>query len=150
MFAYLIYRNIYKREYSNYLTFNNLIAYINKMDNNIFKYFFARCIMMKVTFTEIEAKLIKKWFDQETAGHFGDGDFTIGEEQSILDKIKIKSNNHTSHIECSFNLTELEILNIWSKRAFGLFEENKLKKKLSEALEKEKKEFDKSFKKKSS
>lgn len=120
------------------------------MDNNIFKYFFARCIMMKVTFTEIEAKLIKKWFDQETAGHFGDGDFTIGEEQSILDKIKIKSNNHTSHIECSFNLTELEILNIWSKRAFGLFEENKLKKKLSEALEKEKKEFDKSFKKKSS
>ena len=105
---------------------------------------------MKVTLTEIEAKIIKKWFDQETAGHFGDGDFTIGGEQSILDKIKIDPDNHISHIECSFNLTELEILNIWSKREFGLFEENKLKKKIGEALEKERKEFDKNFKKKSS
>ncbi len=96
---------------------------------------------MELKITQIEAKLIKKWFEQETVGHFGDGDFTIGEEQSILDKIKIDNENPKEYIICNFNLTELEILNIWSSRAFGIYEEIALKNKIQLALEQEKNQF---------
>lgn len=96
---------------------------------------------MELKITPIEAKLIKKWFEQETVGHFGDGDFTIGEEQSILDKIKLNNKNQEDYIVVNFNLTELEILNIWSARSFGIYEENALKEKIKKALEKEKEEF---------
>lgn len=96
---------------------------------------------MELKLTPIEVKLIRKWFEQETVGHFGDGDFTIGEEQSILDKIKTNNKNQQDFIVVNFNLTELEILNIWSARSFGIYEENALKEKIKTALEKEKKQF---------
>lgn len=101
---------------------------------------------MEIKITKIEAKLIKKWFEQETVGHFGDGDFTIGEEQSILDKIKFKDESDQDYILCSFNLTELEILNIWSERSFGIYEEKLLKEKIKLALEQEKNQFIKRLK----
>ena len=96
---------------------------------------------MELKITHIESKLIKKWFEQETVGHFGDGDFTIGEEQSILDKIKIVPESNQEYVICNFNLTELEILNIWSSRAFGIYEEKALKNKINLALEQEKNNF---------
>ncbi|MCR4421047.1 MAG: hypothetical protein NUV32_01055 [Exilispira sp.] len=96
---------------------------------------------MELKITSMEAKLIKKWFEQETVGHFGDGDFTIGEEQSILDKIKIDPQSDVDYVLCNFNLTELEILNIWSARAFGIYEEKALKDKIKLALEEEKNQF---------
>ncbi len=96
---------------------------------------------MEIKITQLEAKLIKKWFEQETVGHFGDGDFKIGEEQSILDKIKIDPKSKEDYVLCSFNLTELEILNIWSSRSFGLYEESALKEKIKLALAQEKENF---------
>ncbi|MEJ5272913.1 MAG: hypothetical protein WH035_02180 [Spirochaetota bacterium] len=96
---------------------------------------------MELKITQFEAKLIRKWFEQETVGHFGDGDFTIGEEQSILDKIKIDPKTNNDYIICNFNLTELEILNIWSERAFGIYEEKALKDKIKLALDQEKNLF---------
>lgn len=96
---------------------------------------------MELKITPIEAKLIKKWFEQETVGHFGDGDFTIGEEQSILDKIKFDPDSKEDYLICNFNLTELEILKIWSARAFGIYEEKALKDKINLALEQERNQF---------
>ena len=83
---------------------------------------------MKIGITKFEAKLIKNWFSYEWQGHFGDGAVFIGEEESIIEKIKDFKDKDIIYPD--FNLTELEILKNWAEHGHGIYEETKLKEKI--------------------
>lgn len=100
---------------------------------------------MKIELSKLETQFIKTWFSYESDGHFGDGAFAIGEESSILQKIKI--DNNINSVVCDFNLTELEILKNWSSHNHGVYEELKLKHRIEIAYEIEKRNFVREIKK---
>jgi len=101
---------------------------------------------MKIVLNKIEADLIKNWFGYEYNGHFGDGAFSIGEEASIIQKLKINENKEK--VICDFNLTELEILKNWSEHNHGIYEEINLMEKIKKAYEIEKRNFSREIHKK--
>ncbi len=84
---------------------------------------------MKVKLNKIEAEFILNWSTLERKSNYGSNEFIVGEEDSILSKIKSVEDS----VEMDFNLVELEILLVWADRNNGVMEELEIKKKLEEA-----------------
>jgi|GEM_PF-1593305 hypothetical protein len=91
---------------------------------------------MKLNFIEI--KLIEKWYELNTRNRFGDNIFYIGEETSIIDKINKKKKDFNANkeieVDIDFTYTELSVLKNWAESSDGIYEEERLIKKIEKEL----------------
>jgi hypothetical protein len=90
-------------------------------------------MLMDITFTDREVKMIRIWADSIIhGGHWGDGDAIVPEEDIILKKLQSMEDNKVSLSE-----NEAKIILTWSNSTLGIhtLEEESVIKKLNSLLE---------------
>ena len=88
-------------------------------------------IIMQISFTERELKIIQVWSDNIIhGGHWGDGDVVFPDESILLEILDRAKNGNP----VSLSLRNLEIMKIWSDSNSGTPEENLLRERLEQII----------------
>lgn len=70
---------------------------------------------MQLHFTQNELRILRHWGQNSTqSGHWGNGNWMLGEESSVVAKLKDASEG-----DLSFNPLEIRVLNYWRESNYG-------------------------------